>query len=75
MEKKATRYTLLPSAYVFADKLKAFATKQGISLEYDKSISPTQGVSFENRRYMPPNPRRTAGRRGPCPSLKQREQL
>ena len=30
----------------FADKLKEFVAKQGISVEYDKSISPAQGVSF-----------------------------
>jgi hypothetical protein len=30
----------------FADKLKEFVAKQGISVEYDKSIAPAQGVSF-----------------------------
>jgi hypothetical protein len=39
----------------FVDKLKAFATKQGISLEYDKSISPTQGVSFDGRIRLAPD--------------------
>jgi len=30
----------------FADKLKAFVAKQGIAIEYDKSITPAQGVSY-----------------------------
>jgi hypothetical protein len=30
----------------FADKLKALVAKQGISLEYDKSIAPADGVSY-----------------------------
>lgn len=33
----------------FADKLKAFVAKQGISLEYDKSIAPALGVSSGGR--------------------------
>src|SRR3989442_2367005 len=30
----------------FADKLKTFVAKQGIAIEYDKSITPAQGVSY-----------------------------
>jgi hypothetical protein len=41
----------------FADKLKEFVAKQGISLEYDKSISPAQGVSFGGKiRLIPDMP-------------------
>jgi len=37
-----------------ADKLKAFATKQGISVEYDKSIAPVMGASFGGKiRLLP----------------------
>jgi N-terminal domain of anti-restriction factor ArdC len=38
----------------FADKLKALVAKQGISLEYDKSIAPAYGVSYgEKIRIIP----------------------
>ena len=33
----------------FAEKLKALVAKQGISVEYDKSIAPAQGVSYGRR--------------------------
>jgi hypothetical protein len=39
----------------YGDKLRTFVTKQGISLEYDKSISPTQGVSFDGRIRLAPD--------------------
>jgi hypothetical protein len=39
----------------YGDKLKTFVTKQGISLEYDKSVSPTQGVSFDGRIRLAPD--------------------
>jgi len=38
----------------FTDKLKALVEKRGISLEYDKSIAPAQGVSYGGKiRLMP----------------------
>src|SRR5580693_5531844 len=41
----------------FADKLKEFVAKQGISVEYDKSISPAEGVSFGGKiRFIPDMP-------------------
>jgi hypothetical protein len=41
----------------FADKLKEFVAKQGISVEYDKSISPAQGVSSGGKiRLIPDMP-------------------
>jgi hypothetical protein len=41
----------------FADRLKEFVAKQGISVEYDKSIAPAQGVSFGGKiRLIPDMP-------------------
>ena len=38
----------------FADKLKAFVAKQGISVEYDESIAPVVGASFGGKiRLLP----------------------
>jgi hypothetical protein len=41
----------------FADKLKAFVAKQGISLEYDKSIAPALGASSGGRIRLIPDMR------------------
>jgi antirestriction protein ArdC len=38
----------------FADKLKTFIAKQGISLEYDKSIAPSQGESRGGKIHLLP---------------------
>jgi len=39
----------------FADKLKTLVAKQGISLEYDRSIAPAQGVSFGGKIQLLPD--------------------
>jgi N-terminal domain of anti-restriction factor ArdC len=39
----------------FADKLKEFVAKQGISVEYDTSIAPAQGVSFGGKIRLVPD--------------------
>jgi hypothetical protein len=39
----------------FTDKLKALVAKQGISLEYDKSIAPAQGVSSGHKIQLMPD--------------------
>jgi len=38
-----------------ADKLKTLATKQGISVEYDKSIAPVMGASFGGKIHLLPD--------------------
>jgi hypothetical protein len=38
----------------FADKLKEFVAKQGISVGYDRSIAPAQGVSFGGKIRLVP---------------------
>jgi hypothetical protein len=39
----------------FTDKLRALVAKEGISLEYDKSITPAQGVSFGGKIRLQPD--------------------
>jgi hypothetical protein len=39
----------------FADKLKTLVAKQGISLEYDQSIAPAQGLSYGGKIKLIPN--------------------
>ena len=39
----------------FADKLKALVARQGISVEYDKSIAPAQGVSYGGKIRLIPD--------------------
>jgi hypothetical protein len=39
----------------FTEKLKALVAKEGISLEYDKSIAPAQGVSFGGKIRLQPD--------------------
>jgi hypothetical protein len=39
----------------FADKLRAFVAKEGISLEYDKSIAPAMGVSSGGKIRLVPD--------------------
>ena len=41
----------------FTDKLRALVAKEGISLEYDKSIAPAQGVSFGGKIRLLPDMR------------------